>query len=196
MRSLARVIALVGVFAACGGTSADVDAGDGAAADGATDATTGDAATGDAAADSGAGDAAASDSGPDAGPGSDGGAGVYTAYGLPGGLDRVRIAKTVGGTCFMLGLVWPSMNTGGLTLPQGWGFDYARAVQPAAACNPKYLGPISATYDATAKSGAVVWSGMGIPQTVTSVSVVLTFANPPAWCPASEPLSASNLPVQ
>lgn len=184
-------LALAGTLGACGQTSS---AGDAGWADGAADAAPGDAwldatdAPADVASDSPGTDAG--DAGADAGPG------TYAAYGLPGGLDLLRIAKTAGNTCFALGLVWPGNNPGGLTLPSGWGLDYARAVQPAAACNPAYLGPISGMFAATGQSGTVSWSGMGIPQTVQSVNVTLSFAGAPVWCPASELLSATNLPVQ
>lgn len=127
---------------------------------------------------------------------SDAGAGLYAAYGIIGGLDRLRIAKTVGNTCFYIQLVSPSQNTGGLTLPQSWGFESARALQPAAACNPKYAGPITNMFDATSQSGTIAFSGMGIPTTVTSVMATLVFANNPMWCPASEPFSATNIMVQ
>lgn len=179
------------LLAGCGSTGAVDDGGvpDGSAKDGAGGADASVDAPGDA-----LGDAPASDSGGDGGV--DAGPGTYAAYGLAGGLDRVRIAKTVGGTCFMLGLVWPGNNPGGLTLPAQWGFEYARAVQPAAACNPAYLGPISGMFDATSRSGSVSWSGMGIPSTIQSVNVTLNFAGAPVWCPASEVLTTSNLPVQ
>jgi hypothetical protein len=181
------------LVAACGGSAAVGDGGsDAAPADGASDGAIGDAAK-DTSADAPS-DGASDDSG-DAGT-VDAGPGTYAAYGLPGGLDRLRIAKTVGGTCFMLGLVWPGNNPGGLTLPAQWGFDYARAMQPAAACNPAYLGPISNMLSATSQSGTVTWAGSGIPQTVQSVNVTLVFASPPVWCPASEILLATNLTVQ
>ena len=113
-----------------------------------------------------------------------------------GGLDRVRIAKTVGTTCFYIQLVSPSSQTGGLTLPSKWGFEFARAVQPAAACNPAYLGPISNSFDASSQSGTIAFTGSSIPQTIQSVSATLVFANNPVWCPASESFSATNITVQ
>lgn len=141
---------------------------------------------GDASVVDGAGDATTVDAGP----------GTYAAYAMIGGLDRVRIAKTVGSTCFYIQLVSPSSQTGGLALPNKWGFELARAVQPAAACNPAYLGPISNSFDASSQSGTIVFTGNGIPQTIQSVSATLVFANNPVWCPASEGFSATNVTVQ
>jgi hypothetical protein len=130
-----------------------------------------------------------SDSSTDAGPG------AYAAYAIIGGLDRLRIAKTVGGTCFYIQLVSPNTMGGGLTLPQNWGFESARAVQPAAACNPSYLGPITNTFDATSQSGTIQFPSIS-PKTVTSVMATIVFANNPMWCPPSETFSATNIPVQ
>ena len=144
----------------------------------------------DAASDGAMDDVTQTESGTDAGPG------TYKAYAIIGGLDRLRIAKTVGGTCFYIQLVSPSNNTGGLTLPNNWGFEFARALQPAAACDPKYLGPITNTFDASSQSGTISFSGNPYPTTITSVMVTLNFANHPMWCPASEVFSATNVMVQ
>lgn len=164
--------------------SSDGAAGSDGSADTSADAPN-DVAT-DSASDAGAGGDASLDAGP----------GTYAAYGLIGGLDRVRVAKIVGGTCFYVQLVSPSSINGGLTLPNNWGFESARAVQPAAACNPAYLGPISNTFDATGQSGTIAFSGNGIPATIQSVTATLTFANNPLWCPPSEAFSATNITVQ
>ena len=162
-------------------------------ASGKSDATLNEGGTSDAANDS-SGDASndgtTTESGTDAGPGN------YTAFGIIGGLDRLRIVKTVGNTCFEVQLVTPSNNKGNLTLPNNWGFEMAQAIQPAAGCDPKYLGPITNSFMASSQSGTVNFPGPQIPQTVTSLMVTLTFANNPNWCPASELLSATNVPVQ
>ena len=126
----------------------------------------------------------------------DAGPGTYTAYGLIGGLDRVRIVKSVGNLCFFIQLVSPNNNGQGLTLPAGWGFEYARALEPAVACNPSYLGPISNSFDATSQSGTIAFAGMGIPQTIQSIAATIVFANNPMWCPASVAFGAMNINVQ
>lgn len=191
MRHAVVVSALV--LWGCGGTTSDV-----IPSDAAVDRTNGDGAA-DASVDS-APDVAV-DAPSDASTGGDAttidaGPGNYAAYAMIGGLDRVRIAKTVGSTCFYIQLVSPGSQTGGLTIPNKWGFEFARAVQPAAACNPAYLGPISNSFDASSQSGTIAFTGNTIPQTIQSVSATLVFANNPVWCPASESFSATNVPVQ
>lgn len=182
------LVALAVVLSGCGstvpdtvpteaGTDASIDVGVDAGKDVAVDSPS-DVITG--------GDATTVDAGP----------GTYAAYGIIGGLDRVRIAKTVGSTCFYIQLVSPGSQTGGLTLPSKWGFEFARAVQPAAACNPAYLGPISNSFDASSQSGTISFTANPIPQTIQSVSATLVFANAPVWCPASESFSATNVTVQ
>jgi hypothetical protein len=121
--------------------------------------------------------------------------GTYAAYATIGGLDHLRIAKTVNGTCFAIDLASPGSNTMGLTLPSTWGFMAARAMQPEATCNPAYAGPITHTFDATSQSGTIAWQGSGTPTTIQTVAVALNFASPPSWCPASQTLSASGIAV-
>jgi len=82
----------------------------------------------------------------------------------------------------------------GVTLPSGWGLTMANAMQPPAACNPAYAGPITNSFAATAQSGTIAFQG-NTPTTVDSVAVTLTFTSPPAWCPPSELLSATAIPV-
>ena len=192
MRNVLILFALVGC--GCGGTTVP----DAVAVDASTDGVTGGDGAVDASAD--APKDAVTDSTSDAGAGGDAafdaGSGTYAAYGLIGGLDRVRVAKIVGGTCFYIQLVTPGSVKGGLTLPNNRGFEFARAVQPAAACNPAYLGPVTNTFDATSQSGTIAFSGNGIPQTIQSVTATITFASNPIWCPPSEAFSATNIPVQ
>jgi hypothetical protein len=122
---------------------------------------------------------------------------AYSAFAIIGGLDRLRITKTVGGTCFAIQLVSPpTAGNGGLTLPTNWGFESASAMQPGLACDPRYLGPISNVFEATAQSGTITWQGNNLPQSVQSVQVTLTFGGNPPWCPPSEVASAMNVPVQ
>jgi len=124
------------------------------------------------------------------------GPGVYTAYGVAGGYDHVAVIKAVGSTCFVIGLRSPDNTGAGLTLPASWGFEYARAMQPAQACSPYYMGPITNTFDATSQSGTIAWNGTGIPMSISSMSVTLGFAMNPMWCPPSETLAAMNIQVQ
>jgi len=110
------------------------------------------------------------------------------------GIDRVRIVKRVAATCFLVDLESPpSGGNGGLTLPANWGFASARTVQPADAC---LGGTIARSYDATSQSGTIRWPARGPQPTIDEISATLVFASPPAWCPASETLSATNVPVQ
>jgi len=124
--------------------------------------------------------------------GSDGA--TYAAFAL--GPDHVRIAKNAGGTCFSVQLLSPGSNSGGLTLPTGWAFESAEAMQPGLACDPRYLGPITNSFSATSQSGTITWQGSGVPQAVQSVQVTLVFASNPPWCPPSELVSASSVAVQ
>lgn len=123
------------------------------------------------------------------------GDGSYAAYAIVGGLDRLRVAKLRGDTCFEVQLVRPGTDGGGLALPAGWGFEQARALQPALACNPSYAGPIQNSFDASARAGSIRWQGNAV-TTVDAIDVTLTFANAPAWCPASEALAATAVHVQ
>src|SRR5689334_13383185 len=120
----------------------------------------------------------------------------YAAFGMPGAQNHLRITRAVDTTCFSIQLVSPGTGNGGLTLPSGWAFESAQAMQPAPACDPRYLGPISHLFEASSQTGAIAWQGSGVPQAVQSVQVTLTFANNPAWCPPSEVATASNVPVQ
>jgi hypothetical protein len=165
---------------------------DDVAPEGGLDATMNDAATDGSAKDGAADSSNDSMMGTDS---SDADSGNYAAYAIIGGLDRLRIAKTVGNTCFYIQLVSPNTMTGGLTLPSNWGFESARALQPAAACNPAYLGPITNMFTATGQSGTIQFPSVS-PKTVTSVMATIVFANNPMWCPASETFSATNIPVQ
>ena len=119
----------------------------------------------------------------------------YAAYATIGGMDRIRITKSTGPTCFVIGLVSPAAGGNDIVLPAGWVEEFAEARQPAAACNPSYVGPVANTHVASARSGMIAWSGMP-PSTIDSVQVTLTFANNPAWCPPSESLTATSLAVQ
>jgi hypothetical protein len=123
-------------------------------------------------------------------------AGAYAAFQLIGGLDRVVITKTVGTTCFALRLVSPAMDAMGLALPPNWGLELAQAMQPAAACNPSFDGPITDAFEAKSQSGKVEWLENGLPQAITTLNVTLDFGDPPPWCPVTEALSATNIPVQ
>jgi hypothetical protein len=120
----------------------------------------------------------------------------YAAFAMIGGLDHLRITKTVGGTCFAIQLVSPGTGSGGLTLPSGWAFESAQAMQPGLACDPRYLGPVMNIFMASSQSGAIAWQGSGVPQAVQNVQVTLVFAGNPPWCPPSEVASASDIPVQ
>jgi hypothetical protein len=120
----------------------------------------------------------------------------YAAFAMIGGDNRIRITKNAGMTCFAIQLVSPGTGSGGLTLPNGWAFESAQAMQPGLACDPRYLGPVTASFQATSQSGTITWQGGGVPQAVQSVQVTLVFAGNPPWCPPSEVVSASNVPVQ
>jgi len=121
---------------------------------------------------------------------------TYAAYAVIGGLNRLRVAKTIasGSTCFAIDLVEGGTMNSGLTLPSGWGFEMALALQPGAACNPAYTGPIGQSHQASSQSGSISWAGTGIPATVT-VDAMLVFTNPPSWCPPSAGLLATNVAV-
>jgi hypothetical protein len=129
------------------------------------------------------------------GDASSGGGGEYAAYATIGGLDHLRITKTVGSTCFAIDVANPDANGAGLTLPPNWGFAGAAAMQPAAACDPTYPGLIRNQFAASSQSGVLTWQGANIPTTVDRVQATMKFAHPPDWCPASEPLDASSVPV-
>jgi hypothetical protein len=127
-------------------------------------------------------------------PGGDGPSSAsYAAYAIVGGLDRLEIAKTGDAMCFAIFLVHPGSATG-VALPSGWGVERAAALQPAAACNPAYLGPVSNMFASTGALGTISWQGTA-PQMIDSVQVTLSFDNHPAWCPQSEVLATTNLAV-
>ncbi len=121
---------------------------------------------------------------------------TYAAYGIVGGLNRLRVAKTLasGATCFAIDLVQGGTQNSGLTLPSDWGFEMALALQPGAACNPAYAGPIGQSHQASSQSGTISWTGTGIPTSV-DVHAMLVFANAPSWCPPSESLIATSVAV-
>src|SRR5439155_19485022 len=68
------------------------------------------------------------DASPDAGD-----PGMYAAYASIGGLDHLRVAKTIAGTCFAIDLASPGSNGMRVTLPANWGLTMATAMQPSAA---------------------------------------------------------------
>ena len=120
---------------------------------------------------------------------------TYAAYAIVGGLDRVRVAKTIAGgaTCFAIDLVQNGTQNSGLTLPSGWGFEMALAMQPGAACNPAYTGAPGQSRQTTSQSGTISWTG-SFPTTL-DVNATLAFTNPPSWCPPSEGMLATNVAV-
>jgi hypothetical protein len=130
------------------------------------------------------------------GDGFDGGSpATFFAVGLPGGLDRLVIAKSLGDTCVGLTLVNPG-NPGSLSLPSGWALELAFARQPAAACDPRFAGPIAENFDATAAAGTIEFTGAPFPQVIGRVAVDLEFAGAPSWCPPFDTMATANLPVQ
>ena len=125
-------------------------------------------------------------------------AGDYTAYNIVSGLYRYRIVKAdpTRNVCFMIGLVGTMPNTTGVSLPPDWNVEYARALQPAAACQPSSVGDPTATVDASNVTGAIAWVGGPAATSFDSVDVTVTFDGRPAWCPPSERFSATNLKIQ
>lgn len=123
----------------------------------------------------------------------DGGAGTYAAFYLPGGLDRIHIVKTdpTRDVCFVVGLAGPSSShePGRLTLPEGWELEFARALQPAGACEPNYDGSIAGGAEAQSASGTIAWEG-SLPQTIASIAIELAFP------PFVESMSATDIPVK
>ena len=133
---------------------------------------------------------------PIGGDGFDGGSlGTVIAVGLPGGLDRIAIAKDLGGVCVGLRLVNPG-NPGTLALPSGWGLEFAFAARPAMACDPRFIIRVTEEFEATAVTGTIDFTAASLPEVITSVDVDLAFDGGPSWCPPFDTLVATNLPVE
>lgn len=118
----------------------------------------------------------------------DAGSGVYSAYFVSGGLDRVHVYKADANRslCFEVRLVSPSNQTGGLMLPAMWGLEQAGVWNDHLACDPSYAG--SATFTPTnSQSGSVSWQGV-TPQAL-DIDVNLGLVMP-------ELLKATNIQVQ
>jgi hypothetical protein len=124
------------------------------------------------------------------------GVGTYMAYALIGGLDRVRITKVAGSTCFEIQLVSPGSNGRGLTLPTNWGLDFARAMQPIGACDPRYTGPVQNMLDTSSQTGTIAWTGTSPPQIVDSVQATLNFTGNAWFVPPNQMFATTNLQVQ
>jgi len=116
-----------------------------------------------------------------------------SAFATVGGLDHLRIVKVIDTACFSIDLVNPGSNGSGVTLPTGWGFVSAQAMQPSGACTPN--APIGATAPASHQTGAIGWQVTGTPTIVENLHVTLTFDVPPEWCPPVEVLDAANVSV-
>jgi hypothetical protein len=125
----------------------------------------------------------------------DAGPAQFTAIALPGGLDRMVIIKSFGDTCIGITVVNPGQG-GVLGLPPNWGLESASARQPAAACDPRFAGPVTDSFEATFVAGAATWQGSPFPAVIQNIDARLEFDGAPSWCPPSDDLRAADLPVE
>jgi len=123
--------------------------------------------------------------------------GSYVVWALLGGLNRLRFGLIESTTCYQIELVNPGTNTGSLSVPADWAFEYARVQQPSGSCDPRYAGPVQMSYEASDVTGTISFQAISpnLPTIIDSVQATVAFTSPPFWVPPSKAFSATNIEV-
>ncbi len=126
----------------------------------------------------------------------------YYAFAAPGGLDRVFIRKADPdtGLCTEIRLVYPGFGMMiGPTPPPGWGVESATVYNALEGCLEMDFLNVPEQQPAHSGTGAIEWNMLDANELYPcelDLDVELMFDQSMQWVPASETMSAQNLPVE